>query len=347
MADGFLFKQLVNASKIDQSEDLMLVSHYDEQTSSYQSMAIDTKTLIASLDNDMDQFIDIGDAVYCDSSEFALSSHDHDIYTSAWYKPDDLDGKEKFTVADIYDNAHQQIQTCIQISVCTDESIVSTEWSQIISSAQPKIGTLQPLALSTFGDQSYTSDPELSDFNGWVPADGSKYYLSIFPSSISTILDSIYGNGDNRTFTVPDMNGFAKISNDIGQAWHPALIKHHVALKKHTHAANTVENKQLKIEITKSNMVPQEIRLEGYEHPALTKHRMHAGTSANKPQGNATLNCTNNINKENLSAASFNISEQPMITTIPDDYVAYPAFNYVPMMIYIGRSLSSTPLVAI
>lgn len=342
MSNGLTFNQLPEASSVDEKSDLMLISHWNEKTHKYESMAITIDSLVSQLNADMDDNIKIGEIAYMSKDDFALSSHDHDIYTKASYNNTLQYSGEKFTIIKFNDMTSLAPASEMQISVNTQSDLLQ-RWKDAIDNAQPKIGTIQMLAISSL-PPGYTSDPEISDFNGWVPADGTTYDLSDFEQSVASTINELYGDGNGTTFTVPDLNGFFKIHNNPDIGCSLQMHEHYTALPRHTHAFDVKNAKIVVDNLNPNDISPKSIKLDAWENAHYWKYRIHCGKSQDKSSDVVTFTCQNNVTKESMQDTNININEQPAISTQPNDNAAYPAFNYVPAFVYVGRSKNSTPL---
>ena len=90
---------------MNNEDDLLLVSR--KTGDSYESMAICLSDLIAQLNNELEESCDIGSIAYEDADEYASKDHDHDIYTSAWYKQT-MHDPSNMTVLCVDDMTHSQ-----------------------------------------------------------------------------------------------------------------------------------------------------------------------------------------------------------------------------------------------
>jgi len=101
--------------------------------------------------------------------------------------------------------------------------------------------------------------------------------------------------------------------------------------------------------LTQNNFTPKSIKLSTYtsdDEKTKSSHinKVHGGKDAN---GRFTLTATNEINDSTFAQANFTTPVDG--TEISSDYWAegaYPAYNWLPVFIYVGRSRSSAPLVS-
>lgn len=169
----------------------------------YETKKISLSNLARSLSSSI---FSIRSAAYAQSSDFALSSHDHDIYTSAYYA-NALSSTNVFPILSVYDITHS---TSSVVEVCN--SGASTSTSRTIAGDLPRLGVIQMVATPSMTCYNDVFSPSSSNFIGWVIADGSEYFLSDFvmSASISNVLQAA-----NDKFTVPNLNAFCRISTGL------------------------------------------------------------------------------------------------------------------------------------
>lgn len=77
---------------------------------------------------------------YADKEDYAVISHDHDIYTSAYAIPNSFGEKKTFKILSINDKTHNKTY---DLSAPMVASSSSTDIDSMISAIQPKLGTIE------------------------------------------------------------------------------------------------------------------------------------------------------------------------------------------------------------
>lgn len=180
---------------------------------------------------------------------------------------------------------------------------------------------------------------------GWVPADGTTYWLSDFVMSSS--LDLMYGDGDSKSFTVPSLSSFCKMSTL--SSFHSAGFDE---VAKHSHSALYDDAAINFSNLNSSNITPKIISLstvysENKSTKSNTIRKIHAG---GKKAGTVTLTATRELDENSFAESDFTVpADGNEILSSDDGYWetgAYPAYNWLPVFIYVGRSACSAPLTA-
>lgn len=178
------------------------------------SKSISLKDIAMQIAEDLDEILSLSSAAYCESSDFAVAAHDHDIYTSAMFFPEE---QMHYNIGQFYDFKHDSI-TAISISLSGDHSGVSdrllSDIECIVAAVQPHIGELNLVAASKIDTVGIETDIHSPGFEGWVPADGASYSIDDFEPQdmLSTAFDY---DDSSRTFTVPDLVHFFKIKSQL------------------------------------------------------------------------------------------------------------------------------------
>lgn len=196
------------------------------------SIAISMEDLAAQIDNELSF---IGSAAYCQSSDFALSSHDHDIYTSAWYENHIVGQSDKIhNILSIDDITHDK-NVVLKISgdANSHQEEIDAIKADILSTYAPKAGQimLQTFSSKEQADDVIDANPSSPAFSGWVRT-GQQYTASIF--QLSDQLTTIFEFSDGL-ITIPNLSSFCRMRCDVDASNCGQFNKGYTCLPKHTH----------------------------------------------------------------------------------------------------------------
>ena len=338
--NGLLFRELEETDAsyaLDRC--LVLVSKQREDGMTYSSRSITMQDLAAQIAEDLDAAAGISSAAYYMSSDFALQDHDHDIYTSAIFEPAG-DQSQRKSIAKFIDYTNNQ---SADITIDDDYSSAHEgidKISSILAEMQPAIAELQILAVSSIDDTSIITDITSPGFEGWVPADGSSYPLSAFQLSGQLSTAFIY-DIQLSTFTVPDMSLFFKLKCRASSEFD---IQHgETALPDHTHK---IEGANVSASFDISGLSSNDVGFNTYE--GYSQNNTSRADKGCIHHGNVNESTTVqlyrsvNVTEGNLAGKKFKTSEDG-----DPNAQSYPSHDVVPALIYVGRSRSSNPLVAL
>lgn len=279
-----------------------------------QSYKVNVLSIAASIAEELR--VSLGTMAYAQSGEYAMLSHDHDIYTSAIWVQNNS-SQALCVLATVHDMTNS---TSTQMSAISIDDPSYAEYAKArISSLQPKLGELK--FLSMLSHIASYNDPK---FNGWVPADGRQYELQDFV--LSSSLTSIFQHTAS-TFVVPTLSSFIRLACDLSAC--TAEVSPHFALRSHTHksqsSANmpTLDMKTTKVKLTSSMSVTP--RQDG--NPCGSSVHVGAGSG----RTNATISA---INTCDITLSDIKTSNASAGTA--DD--TYPSSVSLPPYVYVGRS---------
>ena len=159
-------------------------------------------------------------AAYCASSDFALISHDHDIYTSAYYVDEiystnansDLSDLSNYVITpmlSVYSSSNENPAIAYVLLSPEQKEDLLTELSSYLH--LPKLGVVEFIAVNDISQHTQRFDYKSQYFMGWVLADGSTYNVNDF--MLSNSITSVFSCDINdKQFDVPNLNNFCKIS---------------------------------------------------------------------------------------------------------------------------------------
>lgn len=234
------------------SSDLFVLAQQDEYIArKFNSCAVDGNTLVDVLMQKVLDIQQLKDTAYATSCEFSLYDHKHDdLYNNLSVKFTYASERtyHKLSSYFSFENVEDDDQmlsignmfidgTLVPIEIPL--SAVSNAKKIVFQAAEPLVGSLKFVALSTIGsnnDIRYKSE----NFDGWLYPDGSSFQLSDF--ALSTTLKKLYGNIDQTTFTLPDLRHFLKFNsfNTKVDGSAIAVVPGKNSLKRHTHSVNAV-----------------------------------------------------------------------------------------------------------
>lgn len=307
----------------------------------------------------------IKSAAYCQSSDFALSSHDHDIFTSAVYVSELPGGGKTHTVLSIDDiTTNPAIHHTVDISSVIDgdvPDIKKTELLSALSSYLPKLGTAQFICARDIGPYLNYLNPTKSSFVGWVLADGAIYDLTSF--MLSTSIQNVFQVNGTK-FSVPDFrNAFCKLDCQPETNSSYDIIEHEFSMPGHAHGL-TLEGGLAKITLDTTGISADEAGLNNMFNNMIleTSHNPEYEISVNKKTDKLSLHETkkNNfyaihngtksgttipvelVDQQEWSGYQINnLAIVPEQGTDDDNEYPYPAHMMMPIVIYVGPSISS------
>lgn len=270
----------------------------------------------------------LGSMAFNDTSAYALSCHDHDIYTSAiWYQ------NKQGAQGTLLKMSTQQYDSHLNIShhnyaisaTCSSDADIENITKQL-EKISPKLGELR-----FFTDRAMPRYNAQDKFIGWVPCDGTQYQLSDFVLSTDIIYKNIFQhNYANGTFNVPTISDFMKFSVDLTQK--TTTMNAHVVVPPHTH--DGVKNlPRLTINTTRINKTSSPVQT--YRSGAISGDNLHVGSK-------------NHIKSTQISSVSkinTSFALNTVYTSIGDASDYHPAYVSMPVYVYVGRSRFSPSIV--
>lgn len=353
------------------------ISSDNEDAVKYESKKISFDNLAKCLSH---YAISAKSAAYAESSDFALSIHDHDIYVSASYidnlYPKLHDENSLVPILSVYDTTHNV--SSIVYSALDAFSINKAQISDIVDYL-PYLGAIDYICakdIQTYKDYfDYTNE----QFIGWVLANQTSYMLSDFCLSddiLSTETFNVVEQSEGiSSFEIPGLNHFCKICMNTDSATvHDASLY----VPKHTHDISSDESNAMHIEsigdVTVQQdelqkliymytnqynqffaVIPKEKYLSSYESfvnsSAYNKHIATAPPDIKGSYVKGSLNAgksgTNVVNYKYPCKAKLNnvtLRDLDMLSSsqINESNESYPSHNLMPVVIYIGPSRFSS-----
>ena len=331
--------------RLSSNQAYLLVSHEDVD-GSIRSCKISLDNLASQLNSCI---IGIGSAAYCQSSDFALSSHDHDIYTSAMYSSN-VTSTVAVDVMSMTDMTHSCTYEVMLSADHADGISQTSSVEDLILSKLPKLGQIQFIAvkdLLIYADKFDVTSPE---FIGWIPAQNSTAYdLSDF--ILSSDIPKVFQTSVEGRFIVPNLVDFCKISNagdDVNGSYEVHSGEVHTPLHSHAlsipgdGASITFKSQDITVDQSKLNSAFRGLMYVGDRDINFTitgaqlnrnvsQLGIHNGmnTSENVP---ISLPLTKTVN-------DFGINDLMIVEEDGDDAeFPYPSHNLMPVIIYIGPS---------
>ncbi len=304
----------------------------DQLSSSYlivsqnrQSYKIRTQDLASQMFQEYVDRLQLGSMAYEESSEYAKSSHDHDIYTSAFWQSSQLTRPKK--LINIKDTTHS-----VEFSLCANQPENSShiDIESILSSYAPKIGEIQFRSTNTY------VDIHSPDFDGWVPTLGQMYDLSDFEDQAA--LSTVFNSGTSIKFSVPNLQNFMKF--DCSLTTSSELVQHKTCLPMHSHEANeSIDQHAFKINLDQSG--GWGIRTPGQFQGT---RRLSAATQpSGQAFGQACHHGRGSHWEQNMSAVvqltpdAFTNSGMKTNVDGIDNPESYPSYMTLPAFVYIGK----------
>ena len=276
---------------------------------------------------------------YEDKSHYARIDHDHDIYTSADFIPNDaaLDDPKSILT---FQNASSQYAQTLRIEQHNDYVEQAKKYAEEkIYSLQPRLGEIM------FQTSTNYVNIDSEDFNGWLPANGGEYALTSFV--LSNDLIGIFSN-NRSTFFVPNLQGyFMKLANGLNEQ--SRAVAGQTAIPWHTHQVSYSNPITLSADINgnfgKKNSSTQNDK--SIEIPTYKNYRDHGnGMHYGKPDskgggyGNRAVYCNINLEKNALAGGMTTAG-----ATNSSNNNSYPGHFRLPAFVYVGRSYASKPLI--
>ena len=346
-------------SSLSDNQTYFIISQKNDNNE-YETKKISIKNLVKSLSS---YIFNIKSAAHAQSSDFALSTHDHDIYTSAYYTNEltDTIAQPILSVYDITHNSSLIVKTMpIDIDI-VDTTIDNTQY----------LGEIQMIAISSLSYYINNFSYQSLSFDGWVLADGSEYELSdfILSSSISNVFDC-----HNTKFFVPNLNSFCRINIALNNNSSYDIFDGKTYLPLHTHKIQQIEDNNI-IQIYSNDIsiadpdqlstlinlyalnpgssssnnilldnVPADKRCDTSFAPGFQSSGSGAtlgGNYGGPPNGqpnakypiySETYSCLADISKTSLQNLNM------LLSTGTDDEMSYPSHILMPTFIYVGPS---------
>ncbi len=326
MATGQTFASLPLASTEDMVSAYWIVSQLSAGRP--HSFKIRMNDLAHQFFNDYVAVLSVKSMAYESSADYALSSHDHDVYTSAMFIPAIGNDVIEIVSATVSSLTQQTSTWHLSAKNIGEGEDYSTFVADRLSALQPKIGQVSFMLSANTDYEKNPGDPP-TDFIGWLPADGTSYKLTAF--ALSTDLSNVFSGTDGTDFVVPNLSGFFRIEPQL-----TANVVHNngkSAIPVHSHS----------IEISESNSKIT----TSIEFNKVQKFKMATTTGCTR-----TNQCIHH--GKNRRDEKYVYSNQPLQTTInmsTDDIsydprgigYSYPSNQTLKAYVYVGRSYASKP----
>lgn len=318
------------------------------------SIAISLDDLAMQLDSELSTML--GSAARHDSTDFALSSHDHDMFVKASYESALGGSNDAVVVAKMTD---QTIAQTYDICISSTPMSFYDNFSPNVDTTElmPKLGQVMMYSFTSESQEKnvLNTNPGLADFSGWVKS-GGEYPLQLF--QLSDDIAKIF-EVENGLVKVPKFNAFCKIECDIESEDFGKVHPGYTCLPKHSHQAQLGSNASMSIsnvEIDNSSITTGFKVGSNCESPGAWYLAGKANKYAKpqkKPNGANDLynylHYGTNKKTETKKYVSATVTSTAKVTAdfiqgqfntgfAGDDDVAYPAHNEVAAYIYLGPS---------
>ena len=328
----------------------LLVSHKEEDES-FKSCKISFENLAQQLNLSIK---DIKSAAYCQSSDFALSSHDHDIYTSAMYNSmvtSDI-AVNAMHINDITHSCSYDVKLSVEMS---NNEYQNKSIKDIVMNSLPKLGQIRFIAVKDLLMYANMFDITNPSFIGWIPAANENVYeLSNF--ILSSQIPNVFQTSNEGRFIVPNLVKFCKIRNSGDDAngsyeIHPGQTH----TPRHAHALN-IPGDGAKIKLKSNNISVDSNELNSMfsgllffsdktinftvdSTYALDRNVASLGIrNGRNDSDNTSMNVPLSKTMNDFSINNLDIVEED---GDDNDEHPYPVHNLMPVIIYIGPSLST------
>ena len=219
MANSINDLNVVNS--IEDSDLLVALQHDKYISDKYNTCALSGQSLFSMLVEKVLDMQNLNSMAHMQSDEFSPYDHNHDsLYNNLscefYYASDKT--YSKFSSRFVFKNTIPDNEAISVGNMFIDGTLVPveipanavTDVQRIkFTAVEPMVGTLKFVASATIESNS-TIQHKLDDFDGWLYPDGSTFDLSDFV--LSNELKRLYGNADNVTFTLPNVNDFLKMN---------------------------------------------------------------------------------------------------------------------------------------
>ena len=314
MNERITFENLPYATSSQLNGSYLLVA---QDSKSYKIKLNDlTAQLLSEYQNDR-----LGSMAYENKSDYALSSHDHDIYTNAIFSQEGGTLPQDYVWRDVL----LRINGSAAIQAFSNEMETPEEYYKKIAEKQPKLGEMQ-FRVSAENRNNLTDD---LDFDGWVLANGSNYTTNEF--ELSSNIPKVFSH-DGTNFTVPNLqNNFLKFTNDLASNTNISSIgRTTVAAHLHDIKAST---SKITIENKSGDEEPPLITFNARSSTGAASYgnQIHNGTGQTAI---ATITCSEN----KISGSALKNLNLKTTSTQSISQIAEPTYNILPAYVYVGKT---------
>lgn len=287
-------------------------SHGNTYTNEYRSVNTTYNHLSNNIFNDICSLYGIKNMAWENSAEYSLDNHIHN------YSKTSISAYMTPNVVGQYspdDRCYVNLSNIATFTVDTKNYTISMPHIQMYDQPRPYIGQLKFLVTSSFTEVNIYAE----NFDGWTYPNGASIPISRFPQAYEVFGDT-YG-GDDTHFNIPNICNFLKpTASNPAQDIH-GVVPYKMPLIKHCHS---ISKPNIDIEAT--------IKMKYIASQNASKGPACHGSSSSKPNTQDTYEIgfifknfkITNLNCVNASGGAL-------------EHEIYPAFNYIPVMIYIGR----------
>lgn len=317
------FSQLPNIAKAN-VDDLLLVAHKNDD-GEYSSMTISIYDLAVQLNEQYDHYFEIKELktmAFQMSTDYALSSHDHDCFTSATYQQNSTANAYKIlTLSSL--NSAGSLNSTMYLSVGAPDPSLMPE---VPVDSHPKLGSIHLIEKpnGTLIDDEYAlAGSTVNNIGNYLCCEQLKTMYSHTATSI----------------TLPSLKSYLKFSTNMDgkTTYHSG----HTALFNHTHNLNDIEKMQINTKITDFEIIgstEDDKTVLTCNHTSKVGH--NRGTGAH--YGLDSTAFKNPFSSYWRTPIIDNIFKNGAIATNEDgtDDVSYPKHNLISAYIYLGPKIS-------
>lgn len=316
------FKDFIGTSKDEASACILLV----QDSASRISYKMRITDLMHQMMSEYVQSSTLKSMAFENREDYALASHDHDIYTNVAYSTKSYENPLK--VVHLSDETNY-IDCSISVSQHNSSSL-SDIILPILSAAQPKIGTIE-FKLST---EQYPLTNDVN-FIGWVPLDGSSYQLADFNDQ-NGIKNTFQHT--TTTFTVPNVTNYMKFNLQLN-----SMCTYHQCynvVAPHGHDVDSSKTPTMTLNIDDFNLTATGNKV--LKLPSRSRCRDWGNEGIHHGRGSSeqhTTEFTNELNRNTFVNAD--------VRTLADgesNAIFEPSHNMFQAFVYVGRTKYSAPL---
>lgn len=331
-------------TQLSNNQMYFIVSHKNS-SGLYESCKISMESLAVQLNSCISS---IKSAARCPSSDFALVSHDHDIYTSAMFTPASIPANKKVHVMTMKTSSTQYD---VSLSAVTSNTPINV--GQKVKELLPKLGTVRFIAVNDLESYANELNYTNSNFSGWVRANGTST-LKINDFMLSDSIPDVFSTS-GTTFTVPELTTFFKINGDDSSE---SYVKHagHLGLSSHTHGMQNYGSelifKSYKVEVdndalnsifdgklrqTQSNpdvVIENEdskLQLKSGEKKYTKILGVHSGRNN---LNNYQIELSGSMKKDDFHVPNTGLIANAGV----ENDIPHPSYNLIPAIVYVGPS---------
>ena len=292
------------------------VSNGNTYINEYRSLNTSYAILSDRIFNDICGLYRIRNMAWESSAEYSPANHIHNyskVGISTYMAPN------KVGTYSVDDKKYIGLSNIATFNIDAKNYTVSMPHIQMYDEPRPYIGQLKFFVSSTFKE----IDTDAGDFDGWAYPNGASLLKTRFPNAYAVFGDTY--RGDDTHFKIPNLSNFLKpiaiatvtdLTTNIKDQ-----VQYNMPLVQHSH---TISQNNIKLSCK------------------ISMKYLAVGDTSNGPACHGSSSSTPNMWDTHQIAfkfKDFKINNLDCINNsgIAGEYETYPAFNYIPTLIYIGK----------